>query len=594
MRNDLVIGMAGAGGDGIISAGEALINGAAKEGYHAIMTKSFGSQIRGGESSCRFRVSTGPIWNSVGMLDVAVVLNWPDFLQFGGELPTNGRTVVLYEEASGVEPGDLPLKGVQPEVAKAVPITALAEQEAGTARAKNVVVLGLLAGWFDLGRKTALAGLRKKFSAKGDEVVEANERAFLAGVKYAEEHPLPEDARLAPLDEERTMLLADGNAFAAAAALHAGCRFFSGYPITPSTEVMQWLSKEIWKVGGSLLQAEDEIAGIGAALGGSFAGIKSMTATSGPGLSLKTEILGLATIAELPLVIVNVQRGGPSTGLPTKSEQSDLLTSVFSAHGDVIRPVLASINVADTFPVTVEAFNIAEHYQTPVIVLTDQDIAQRKETVEPFDPGTLKIESRRAPGPTERDPYQRFRMTSSGISPLSWPGMEGGNYLASGIEHTETGAPTASGEVHARMNEKRFHKFHSLVNREDLFLRSGDVTDPLGVISWGSTAGVALEAVRAARAEGIQVKLLVPKLLYPISDEIYSDFFESLDRVLVVEQNHQGQLLQLIRMAVDIPCSVEIFCRSGANPIAPEELHERLRELVHLYQGEDAPVPFGT
>ena len=168
----------------------------------------------------------------------------------------------------------------------------------------------------------------------------------------------------------------------AAAAIFAGCTFFAGYPITPSTEIMQFLDREIWKYGGTVLQAEDEIAGIGAVVGASFAGKKAMTATSGPGMSLKTEMLGLASIAELPLVCVNVQRGGPSTGMPTKAEQSDLFQAAFSAHGDCLRPVLAPTSVGDMFGMTVEAFNLAEHYQTPVIILSDQEISQRKEIVE--------------------------------------------------------------------------------------------------------------------------------------------------------------------------------------------------------------------
>jgi 2-oxoglutarate ferredoxin oxidoreductase subunit alpha len=215
----------------------------------------------------------------------------------------------------------------------------------------------------------------------------------------------------------------------AAAALFAGCTFFSGYPITPSTEIMQFLDREIWKYGGTVMQAEDEIAGIGAVVGATFAGKKAMTATSGPGMSLKTEILGLASIAELPLVCVNVQRGGPSTGIPTKAEQSDLFQAVFSAHGDCLRPVLAPTSVGDVFGITVEAFNLAEYYQTPVIVLSDQEIAQRKETVEPIDTSKFQLVERRRPTETELAKYERFKLTESGISPLSHPGMAGGNYL---------------------------------------------------------------------------------------------------------------------------------------------------------------------
>src|SRR6185369_14838162 len=333
MLNDLIIGMAGSGGDGIVSAGESLMTAAAREGYRAIMTKSFGSQIRGGESSCRLRLSTDEVLNPGGALDVAVALNWEDFLKFGAELPVSGTTVIIYESATGVAPDQLPLGGVRPAEVFAVPIGEIARKATGTDKAKNTVVLGLLSGWFGIVRDGVRRGLRKKLATKGQAVLEANERAFQQGIDYAAAHPLRTPRTMEKPVRGGKKLLTDGNDICAAAAVFAGCEFFGGYPITPSTEVMQFLTREIWKYGGAVLQAEDEIAGVGAALGASFAGKKSMTATSGPGMSLKTEIIGLASIAELPLVIVNVQRGGPSTGMPTKSEQSDLFQAVYSAHG---------------------------------------------------------------------------------------------------------------------------------------------------------------------------------------------------------------------------------------------------------------------
>jgi 2-oxoglutarate ferredoxin oxidoreductase subunit alpha len=347
---------------------------------------------------------------------------------------------------------------------------------------------------------------------------------------------------------------------------------------------MHFLSREIWKYGGTVLQAEDEIAGIGAVVGASFAGKKALTATSGPGMSLKTEMLGLATIAELPLVCVNVQRGGPSTGLPTKSEQADLFQAVFSGHGDCPRPVLAPVSVGDVFGITVEAFNIAEYYQTPVIILSDQEIAQRKETVDLIDTTAFKIVERRRPNEKELENYSRFRLTETGISPISHPGMAKGNYLASGIEHNEAGAPTAKGEVHALMNEKRSRKLKPLKARRDLFLFEGDPNAPLALISWGSVAGVALEATHLARAEGIEVKLMIPKLLYPISEEIYQEFLASVKMGLVVEQSHQGQLHRLIRMYVDVPQRLESMAKSGSNPILPTEVLEKLRSLLRSLQ----------
>ena len=216
-------------------------------------------------------------------------------------------------------------------------------------------------------------------------------------------------------------------------------------------------------------------------------------------MSLKSEILGLATIAELPMVCVNVQRGGPSTGIPTKSEQSDLFQAAFSAHGDAVRPVLAPTTVADMFATTVEAFNIAEAMQTPVIVLSDGDLGQRKEVVDLIDTSRFTIVDRRQPNPVELEHYQRFAMTDSGVSPISAPGLPGGNYLASGIEHNEAGAPTASGAIHARMNEKRIRKLTPLKTRRDLFDHYGDPASAIGIVAWGAAGRARPGGRRRAR-----------------------------------------------------------------------------------------------
>jgi 2-oxoglutarate ferredoxin oxidoreductase subunit alpha len=591
MTDDLIIGMAGSGGDGIVSAGESLMTALAIEGYHAMLTKSFGPQIRGGESSFRLRVATRPVRNPGGALDIAVALNWDDFLKFGAELPLDGHTVIVYDANTGVAPEAIPLKGVEPAEVIPVAIEKMAREIAGTEKAKNTIVLGLVAGWFGLAPESILAGIRKRFAKKGPELLEKNEHAFAAGMRHAREHPLARVEPMAPPPPgPRPKLVTDGNEMCGAAAIFAGCQFFGGYPITPSSEIMQFLNREIWKYGGAMLQAEDEIAGIGACVGASFAGKKAMTATSGPGMSLKTEIIGLATIAELPLVVVNVQRGGPSTGIPTKSEQADLFQACFSAHGDAARPVLAPIDVEDVFGVTVEAFNIAEQYQTPVIVLADQELSQRKEAVNRIDTSRFPVVNRRRPTGRELEDYVRFRITESGVSPISHPGLEGGNYLASGIEHTERGAPTANGEIHARMNEKRMRKLNPLKARRDLFHIEGHHDAPVALVAWGSLGGVALEALRMAEARGIRAKVLVPRLLYPVSEEVYQDFFASVKRGLVVEQSHQGQLHRIIRMYVDVPRGVESLARSGSNPIAPSEVLARIEGQMRAIHNEYAPV----
>jgi 2-oxoglutarate ferredoxin oxidoreductase subunit alpha len=571
--DDLVVGMAGSGGDGIVSAGESLVAAAAHEGYYALMTKSFGSQVRGGESSCRVRLATRRVLNPGGTLDVAVALNWDDFLKFGAELPVSGATVMIYDVNTGVAPDDLPLIGVSPKQVFCVPIDEMARTATGNDKAKNSVVLGLIAAWFGLPREAILRGLGAKFAKKGAKLVAANEQAFMLGEQFAREHPLATPRVMSPPPASSgPKLVTDGNEVCAIAALFAGCEFFSGYPITPSTEVMQFFNRELWKYGGVVLQAEDEIAGIGAALGASFAGKKAMTASSGPGMALKTEIMGLASIAELPLVILDVQRGGPSTGVPTKPEQSDLFMAVFSAPGDVLRPVLAPTSVADTADVTIEAFNIAEQLQTPVLILSDQELAQRKETIDPIDVSRFVVEQRRRPTATELQDYARFRITEDGVSPISHPGMPKGNYLGAGIEHDEHGHPTASGKVHALMNDKRFRKLVPLQRRRDLFKIVGDPNAPFALVAWGSVAGVCREAYERAIDDGFRVKLLVPWLLYPVAEEIYREFFASVRMGFVVEQSHQGQLYRVLRMFVDVPKGVTPFCRSGANPIQPKDV----------------------
>ncbi len=585
MARDIVIGMAGSGGDGIVSAGESLISAAAREGYHALMTKSFGPQIRGGESSCRVRISTEPVWNPGGALDVAIALNWDDFLKFGAELNVNGDTVVIYDSKTGVAPGALPLGGIQPREVHSIPLAELTKAAADTEKAKNSLVVGLLSTWLGIAQDGLRKGLQKRFAKKGEELLAANMRAFDAGVAYAIGHPMTRRFDLEKPPTRTPKLLIDGNDMTAAAALFAGCEFFAGYPITPSSEVMQFLGRELWKYGGGMLQAEDEIAGIGAALGASFGGKKAMTATSGPGMDLKTEIMGLASIAELPLVILNVQRGGPSTGIPTKAEQSDLFQAVYSAHGDVLRPVLAMTSVADSFEVTVEAFNIAERYQTPVIVLSDQEVAQRKEVVDPIDTRRFTVETRRRPNAAELENYTRFALTEDGISPVSQPGVLGGTYLGSGIEHAESGAPSASGAVHARMNEKRFRKFLPLQQRRDLIRIYGDPNAPIGLVAWGSIGGVCLEAQQLAVARGVQVKLLVPLLVYPFVEGAWRDFFQSIRAGLVVEQSHQGQLYRLMRSYLDVPAGLRPLCRSGGSPFQPKEVLARIIDLALQLQG---------
>jgi 2-oxoglutarate ferredoxin oxidoreductase subunit alpha len=380
---DLTFAIVGSGGDGVVTMGDFIAQAGAREGLHCMKVEAYGPQIRGGESSCTVRVSANPIYAQGDLVDVMVAFNWADFGRFRGEILASPNAVVLFEEAD-----DTPREEVEPHLGTLegsrwipVPFTKLAKDTAGTALAKNIVTLGVLCELFGLPKKGLLQAVTQKFSAKKAEVLEANLKGFEAGVEWAKEYlDQVADKRLQYTPGE-PMLLMSGNELSAVAALHAGCRFFAGYPITPSSEILHFLSEWMPRVGGYLVQTEDELSAIGAVIGGSFAGVKSMTATSGPGLALMTEMLGLAAMAEVPAVIIDVQRGGPSTGLPTKSEQSDLWQALWGSHGDAPRVVLAPSDVEDCFHTTVAAFNIAEETQLPVIVLSDQYIAQRRETL---------------------------------------------------------------------------------------------------------------------------------------------------------------------------------------------------------------------
>ncbi len=302
-----------------------------------------------------------------------------------------------------------------------------------------------------------------------------------------------------------------GNQATALGALAAGCRFYAGYPITPATSIMEFLSHEMPQMGGVLVQAEDEIAAITMAMGASFGGTKAMTATSGPGLALMIEAIGHASMTETPVVVVDVQRAGPSTGMPTKTAQGDLFMALYAANDEAPRFVIAPDSVEDCFYQMVNAFNLAEKYQLPVIVLTDQAMSERVETIRPLDLGRVQVVDRLKPdlaGLDRENGYKRYALTEDGVSPMAIPGMRGGHYVAEGLEHNERGAPNYTPEMHTAMMEKRYRKVES-ARRE---LRNWNVVDEwgdpgaeIGIIGWGSTKGTVREAMARAMQEGVRV-----------------------------------------------------------------------------------------
>ncbi|MGA7991899.1 MAG: 2-oxoacid:acceptor oxidoreductase subunit alpha [Thermoanaerobaculia bacterium] len=575
-RRDLTIAMVGAGGDGIVTMGDILSQAGARDGLNVIKTEAYGPQIRGGESSCVVRMSPDAIYEQGDAVDVLVVFSWADFARFKGEVVPASDAVVLFDEADPVARTREDLGIGANGHWLGVPFSKLAG-DAGAKGSKNVVGLGVLTALFSLRDATIRRAVEKRFGRKKAAVGELALKAFDAGLAHGATLPARPERRLV-FTPGPAKLLMSGNEAAALGGLHAGCRFFAGYPITPSTEILQFADEWLPKMGGSVVQTEDELAAIGAVVGASFAGVKSMTATSGPGLSLMTEMLGLATMAEVPCVIVDVQRGGPSTGLPTKSEQSDLWQAVFGSHGDAPRVVVAASDVEDCFHTTVEAFNIAEEFQLPVIVLTDQSIGQRRETL---DPNRLvhEVIDRAVPTGAELENYQRYKDTPEGVSPMSVPGMKDGIYQTNGLEHDESGRPASMHLVHEKMNAKRYRKLRPIREKYRRARRYGPAKADLGIVCWGSSKGAVKEACLMAEERGQKVAAFIPQMIFPFPKAAFEEFMRSVKQLLVIEVSYAAQFYKYLRTFTTLPEGTRIFSRSGGKNLTISEVDDQIRKF---------------
>ena len=578
---NISIGIVGSGGDGVMSAGELIVNAVAREGLNAVMLRSVGPQIRGGESSCKIRIGSHKVSAPADALDVLVALNWQDYTRFGSELVLKpGRTVI--EEGEKGDPDiERPLIGPAPDHVLRVPFTRLSKEATGGTRSRNLVAIGVLSSMCNLPREATIKSIDKMFSSKGQEMVDSNAKAFELGWEYAEGNlDKIAEIELPTLDYHGDRVVMTGNDAIAYASVLAGCNFFAGYPITPSSEVMEFLSLHLPRFGGTVLQTEDEIAAIGAVLGASLAGAKAMTATSGPGLSLMTEMLGLASIAEIPCVIVDVQRVGPSTGIPTKSEQSDLYHAVFSGHGDFPRVVMAPADINDCFDVIREAFYVSEKYQIPVIILSDGFIGQRKSSIPPADTSKVRSYERVKPDPDSDEIYRRFKITDSGVSPMAVPGMKNVLYRSAGIEHDEFGNPTSDFDLHQEMSEKRFRKLEGIRKDVNFMRRYGPEKARIGIISWGSNKDGIREAVELLNQSGYEVAGLVPQVLYPLDTEKVQAFFDSVEQSIVIELSFAKQFLNVLKVQMDLPANVVHYGRVGVKPLGAGEIIHQVKALL--------------
>lgn len=565
-HRSLSLAVTGSGGSGAVTAGLILLQAAARAGFYGMLTRSAGPQIRGGESAAMLRLATEPLDCMDDRFDILVGLDWSNAERFADEIPLDQASVLLAEAAAGEVPGALMEGGA---AVTTVPFKKLAATIDG-GRA-NMVALGALAASAGFPLDAMQAGLQAVLAGKDAAVREASERCLEIGFGQVE-HPLLE-ALPAPQNPS-TRWNISGNEACGLGALRGGVRFVAAYPITPASEILEWLAPRLEQVGGALLQAEDELASINMISGASFGGVPSLTATSGPGLSLMTEGLGLAIASETPVTVIDVMRGGPSTGIPTKSEQVDLNIALYGLHGDAPHLVLSPLNVADCVFTTQWAVQLAEHLQTAALVLSDQFLGQSR-TICPSPPED-KIDLGRLTLDHPGDDYQRYDLTESGISPMTVPGVAGGMYTADGLEHNPRGTPSSAASDHAEQLDKRLRKIDAF----DYGDRWGEIEGEgeTVLLTWGSSSGAVREAAAKLRTLGKTVRVVALRLLMPLSRKALKTAIGDRCRVWVIEQNHGGQLFHYLKSLDALPAGARSLARPGPLPLRPGELVEALRE----------------
>ncbi len=539
--SEAVIRIAGNSQDGIQAIGGFLARLAGRSEQEVMTFMTIPSTISGGPSIFQVRIGSGEVLSAGDDADMLLAFYDHSYLAHLSSLKPGG--IVLYD-SDHLKPEAIPAENLSKYRHIGVPISSLTIEAIGGSgrdKGKNVYALGLLARMFDLNVEKLHRLLQERFTGKDPKIAETALNAFNSGYHYA----LATASELFQFKPGENVGLSQvvmsGNEALAYGLIAAGVRFGAGYPITPWSDIMELLRRELPKYGGQFQQCEDEIASVSMAIGASWGGRVAVTGSSGPGIALKTEAIGWAVMAEMPLIVVDVQRGGPSTGMPTNIEQSDLNIAVFGGHGDCPRVVIAPASVEDCFYSAIEAVNIARKYSTPVILLTDQGIATRIEAFKEPDLRTVVQDiSPDYTAVTEHKPYDLS--APDGITRHIAPGtrVASGKYpVVTGLEHDELGHPTGSPKVHLQMTAKRRNKLKKLASELPAPVVYGPPEGQVLLVSWGSAQGPVQEAVKAARAAGQAVSGLHIKYISPLPNDL-DKIFEAFNHVFVVELNDEG------------------------------------------------------
>lgn len=577
MLHQLSWKVGGQQGEGIESTGEIFSTAMNRLGYHLYGYRHFSSRIKGGHTNNKITVRPTPVQVIADDLDILVAFDQ--------------ETIdVNYKELteSSIILADAKFNPVNPEDSKA-PLYAIGfteiASELGTSLMKNMVAIGATAALLNLDESVFQSVVDEIFGRKGEEVVAKN----LEAIKRGREEVVAQIGErvgaweLQPADGKRRMFMI-GNDAVAFGALAAGSRFMAAYPITPASEIMEYMIKKLPLVGGAVIQTEDEIAAATMAIGANFGGVRAFTASAGPGLSLMMEAIGLSGMTEQPLVIVDTQRGGPSTGLPTKQEQSDLMAMVYGTHGEIPKVVIAPSNGEEAFYDTIQAFNIAEELQLPVIIITDLQLSLGKQTVEPFDYSKVEIRRGKIVDSVEdeetKEYFKRYEVTEDGVSPRVLPGVKGGIHHVTGVEHDEQGKPSeATGNRRAQM-DKRFRKLEHLRFDKPVHVNAPHDEADVLLVGFNSTRGTIEEAMTSLEADGLKVNHAHVRLIYPFPAEEMSELVNRAKHVVVVENNATGQLANMLKMNVGGHAKIKNVLKYDGTPFLPRELAGLVKESI--------------
>lgn len=574
---ELIVGIGGAAGDGVASAGNTLVLSLARQGLGSYSYNSYQSVIRGGHSWLRIRFSANKPLNQGDQVDAMVALNQDTLDRHLQELPAGG--IAIYNGAK-LQPSYDPPVGVQ---LCPLPVPDLAPGAARLPVMQNTVAVGALIQMMGL-EIGGLESVLETTFAKKPAVVKINIEAAQAGFRYAAENFKPHATQLEATDQQWAQ--ASGNHLFAMGAALAGCKFYVAYPMSPATHVLEWFATHAEQLSICVRQVEDEISVINMAIGAGHMGVRSMCATSGGGFALMTEAIGMASILETPVVAINVMRAGPSTGVPTKTEQADLNQALGASQGDFQRVIIAPLSMTDCFNTPSEAFNVADRYQIPVIILSDLLMSEGSETVDtalldvdfPIDRGEVITEA------TDRDePYLRYKDTPSGISPRALPGLPEHIYVSGTDEHDEDGVLLS--DVYTdpvrrkKMVDKRVRKFETVVDYLPAPVLEGPADADVTLIGWGSTWGTIVEAAERLRAEGLSTNHLQIKFLVPLHIKEIVEILGKSKKTIIIENNQSGQFARHLRAETGIVPDGHIRKYDG-EPFEPKHLVAGVRDVL--------------